>query len=476
MNKQLKGNNMLNKLKQTTLLWTLILAPISHAVNLSNNGLGEVLIYPYYTVNNDFNTLYTVINTTADTKAIRIRFLEGHNGAEALDFNVYLDAYDVFTGALIPTLSTISGHIGQNSTQHLTQDASCTPFLIKSGQEFLPFEIDAQDPQNNDMDRVREGHIEIYEMTTFDGSTVAFADHGTSGVPGSCGSIEGDWSDNGLYDILSDESLVTGGLMGSADIIDVANGKQFSYRAVAIDNFWVAGMGNHTIPGSTVPNLNFSDLHTEMVIDGVVETTMWSSGIEAISALLMKHDILNNYSIDPINDSKTEWVVSFPTKSLHVNEVGPEGATQPFSSPWDGDNSCHNFRYAVWDSETQNENINMGIALCRQTNVIEFLPPDQPVLARSGLLGSSNHVVIESIDSPSATPSGWAKVVFDDALHQMSPWSGVGLSGLPAVGFQVQQIANNNAQPGLLAHYVKHSQLKGTVKPIQINEPTQQGR
>ena len=42
----------------------------AEAVNLSADGLGQVLIYPYYTVRNGpqgfaYNTLLTVVNTTA---------------------------------------------------------------------------------------------------------------------------------------------------------------------------------------------------------------------------------------------------------------------------------------------------------------------------------------------------------------------------------------------------------------------------
>ena len=45
-------------------------AGVAQAVNVSENGLGNVLIYPYYTVNKDvngnsFNTLMSVVNTTA---------------------------------------------------------------------------------------------------------------------------------------------------------------------------------------------------------------------------------------------------------------------------------------------------------------------------------------------------------------------------------------------------------------------------
>ena len=44
----------------------------AHAVMLSPRGAGEVLIYPYFTVNHQ-QTLVSVINTTARGKALKVR-------------------------------------------------------------------------------------------------------------------------------------------------------------------------------------------------------------------------------------------------------------------------------------------------------------------------------------------------------------------------------------------------------------------
>ncbi len=44
------------------------------AVTLNPRGLGQVLIYPYYTANAGFGTLLTVVNTTPRGKALKVRF------------------------------------------------------------------------------------------------------------------------------------------------------------------------------------------------------------------------------------------------------------------------------------------------------------------------------------------------------------------------------------------------------------------
>ena len=101
-----------------------------------------------------------------------------------MSFNVYLSPFDVWTGALVPSVSLINGHDGEPSLSHLTTDTSCAPFLIKSGQEFFPFELDTDlDFDNLSMERSRQGYIEVIEMATFNGLTIPAADHGTVGVP-----------------------------------------------------------------------------------------------------------------------------------------------------------------------------------------------------------------------------------------------------------------------------------------------------
>ncbi len=52
----------------------------ANAVNLSSDGRGQVLLYPYYTTRTDNNgnaytTLLSVINSTPLAKAVRVRFL-----------------------------------------------------------------------------------------------------------------------------------------------------------------------------------------------------------------------------------------------------------------------------------------------------------------------------------------------------------------------------------------------------------------
>ena len=74
----------------------------SVAVMLSPRGTGQVLIYPYYTVNHQ-QTLVSVINTTGHGKALKVRRLI------AADFE---RAYQQFDLLLAPTTPTVAFPLG----------------------------------------------------------------------------------------------------------------------------------------------------------------------------------------------------------------------------------------------------------------------------------------------------------------------------------------------------------------------------
>ena len=76
-----------------------LLSTSAMAVMLNPRGTGQVLIYPYYTVNGGNTTLMSVINTTAQGKAMKVRFHEAYNGRTVLNFNLYLSPFDVWTAA-----------------------------------------------------------------------------------------------------------------------------------------------------------------------------------------------------------------------------------------------------------------------------------------------------------------------------------------------------------------------------------------
>jgi len=74
--------------KYFILLLVLVSCQVS-AVRVNPQGIGEVLLVPYYTVNNGLNTTVAVTNTSEDVKAIKLNIREGLNGHSVLNYNVY---------------------------------------------------------------------------------------------------------------------------------------------------------------------------------------------------------------------------------------------------------------------------------------------------------------------------------------------------------------------------------------------------
>src|SRR5689334_22385875 len=118
----------------------MLCAPRAQAVYLDPDGLGQALIYPYYTVRsvdgNSFNTYLSVANTTPDAKAVRVRLREGLNGRETLDFNLFLAPNDMWTGALVPS--------ADGGAEILSSDRSCTnPPIPEAGADSWKYRLSA---------------------------------------------------------------------------------------------------------------------------------------------------------------------------------------------------------------------------------------------------------------------------------------------------------------------------------------------
>ena len=64
---------------------------------------------------------------------------------------------------------------------------------------------------------------------------------------------------------------------------------------------------------------------------------VWSRGIDAVNAALISEYYENEYVLDPQTASKTDWVLTFPTRRFFVTT---SAAQAPFTAPF-GDPSAH---------------------------------------------------------------------------------------------------------------------------------------
>lgn len=312
------------------------------AVNISQDNTGQVLLYPYYTVRSGFVTSLSVVNTDQDhTKAVKVRFLEGRNSAEVLDFNLFLSPRDVWTASVVDNGS--GGAV-------FSTDRSCTaPALgttAATAQPFVNFYYTGQvaattsDNGGASLDRTREGYVEIIEMgvvtngadaeslpASANGNTVANAvKHASTGTPANCAVVRV----NGLF--TDGLNRPAGGLTGSGIIINTTTGTEFAYNPVALANFFfdpVIGNDLYSDPGNLNPDLrNVTPARSDVFVEGtggvpairtVADWTAVAGGqaIDAVSAVLMRSAIINDYDVS--TGFKTDWVITAPTKRFYVN-------------------------------------------------------------------------------------------------------------------------------------------------------------
>jgi hypothetical protein len=73
----------------------------ANAVFVNADGLGQVLLYPFYTTEGGQDTYINLVNTTNRVKAVKVRILEAMNSQEVLDFNLYLSPNDHWSAVIL---------------------------------------------------------------------------------------------------------------------------------------------------------------------------------------------------------------------------------------------------------------------------------------------------------------------------------------------------------------------------------------
>jgi hypothetical protein len=457
----------------------------AHAVNLSSNSLGQALIYPYYTVNANQQTLLSVVNTTNVGKVVRVRFLEGYNGRDVLEFNLYLSRYDVWTATVFSLGDLPSGSGGDTSLAGIfTTDNSCVaPSLDQGGsffnassgytQGYQPFLNYTYTGGNADSgptsdDRTREGHIEVILMSDVavgseldqfitqvnevppncDGSALATA---TGRVAPTLDPITGDVTD-----------VADGGLFGEASIINVAEGTFYAYNAEALDGFTYVSL--YTDPGTLLPNLTSvndrgspSTATSHLFSNGEALTSKYpgpdpqSRPIDAVTSLFMAENTVNDYVTAADSSIGTDWVVTFPTKRFYVDaQFGLPGGTTAAYAPFEelfgqttAGGSCALVGTVSYDREGASAAPQTCTfcpcapggqpVVCLETNVIRF--QDESIL---GTIRS-----VPSQDISQYGRSGWLNMQLANNNHSLySATNGNVFQGLPIAGFGVTRYVN----------------------------------
>ena len=435
-----------------------VAASAQSAMYLDSSGKGQVLIFPYYTVNAGQSTLLTVVNDSDQGKFVYVRASEGMNDRKVLDFSILLAPHDSWAGAVFALDATSGAHL-------VTDDTSCTAPAIRQsttlpqlpdGRRYASF--DNVNFQNDNgptgVARTREGFIEVFELGELS------AQDAQAAADRNCASFGASGTQ------VSALSAPAGGLYGTAVIVNAAAGTYFTEPSTAIDGFSVTplAIGADLSKGST--SVAGPTIQATVPINGHLQNLDYTvaRGIDAVSALLMAEALTGDFAFDSGSGANTEWVITEPTKSFYTGA----NVRAPYEEMFGKRRamSCMPYSPYLWDREQKgvkptptlppiSDTLRPNASLCYAVDVLQF-----GVLTRtSSVLGSTLNDALAGF-VPKAS-SGSVNLFLGRPSQSASPptsvlpagSSGPALRGLPAIGFQVTNYVNGNVTPGVLANY-----------------------
>lgn len=471
----------------------------AHAVYQDPTGIGQVLLYPYYTVqqsgSNSYNTYISVVNTTTRGKAVKVRFREGKNSREVLDFNLFLSPNDVWTGAVVPADSTTT-----SAARLITSDTSCTnPAIPSAGIDFRNFAYVGANADNAGagVDRTREGYLEILEMANVNNvaplNALTAITHvqpantsDDSARPANCAVVQ--TSNLATTAPAGTFTSASGGLAGTFTLINVNNGADMGGNAVALSNFLLPAnnlLGNYTDVGDENFGLNSGDPVSVVVNTSTTGTTAYLSNfgglatgrVDAVSSTMMHNSVINEFAIDAATLSQTDWVLTFPTKRFYVSTTA---ATTPFTNKFTAQGACELINFTYFNRE---ERVGIGQpgdfspsqgttpdSLCWESTVFSIRSSRSTLTHTatlpanaSGVLASQNLTVFNPTSNQVPVPqNGWAQLSFQgaNALNVGITTAATGNTatnvntgavlntvqnyrGLPVIGFMARTLTNN---------------------------------
>jgi len=421
----------------------------AQAMNVSQNNVGQVLLSPYYTVKNGFDTFFSVVNTTNATAIFKIRFREALNSRETRDFNVILSPYDVWNGGVTST--------GVGATIR-TFDNSCTspdkPSWTSTGTG--GYQVDMTnanfsganaDGADATLARTQDGYFEVILMgvSTMDSdasaNVIEYNAKHVAGVPRDCAKVDAAVSTAGAITTHTANFVAPLNILkGHVTYINVANGTAVDAEPTAIENFAQAKIIYTSSDNQPdLANGAFGARNPgNLINNGQPMAVTAISSQDTVTALLSADNVINEYASG--SGAATSWVVTFPTKHFYADlGTAIDPALPPFAQNFDYDTglgvlrgkSCDQVALAWWDRNEATATTGTHFSpytpgsdsLCYEANVIDF--------NGASMFGAGvNH---KAIDTTGVGTSGWLNL----SLTNTGTIGGADrvVTGLPVIGF-----------------------------------------
>ncbi len=420
-------------------LTTVLGASWAQSVELMNNQPGEVLLFPFFTAENGWDTYINLSLAGPSFQggvAAKIRILDGVTGEVVKDFNIY-------PGRLENWRASISKD-GELRTILRVEEGSCqVQEDLSFGEAGTIIEIPSG-----------VGMIEVYGIGHYGHRNTTCQDIAERWQPG------GAWDTDPSLDIIprpNDRSI-----MGEAYLVNVNEGLAVTYSATALADVFTDF--EHTAPGSSSPNL--SEAEPIAIIDGITHQVVSDEGIDAVAMVLSmnKEFLINDVVSAPSINARTEWVMSYPLArhrnykphDVLVDENIRHCEAFGRKSPGQGEPTV----MAILDSTTgvlawgngQSNGIEFSpapmfpfaAAFCNAVNVVGFLEDHDPILVEN--------------ESPYISPPPGDMVGNESYTLRWGPYPhefpvGSGIKR-PALGFRITTFQNGTLDGGnTLANY-----------------------
>jgi hypothetical protein len=407
------------------------------------DGVGHILIVPYFSTQSGNATLLNIVNTdTVNGKAVKVRFRGASNSDDVFDFQLFLSPGDVWAANVSK---------GPNGLSQLTHsDNSCTlPANVK--REFITSRLNTVDLSGDALaNETREGYVEILTMgdiPSVSGTTsVWFATkHNSAGVAPCTASILESLT-------IADTRLnnPTTGLFANWTIINVPQTTTWTGEATAIEartSTGAAGRGNNVYWPQTADPLTYGqiiansadalfqagdiinaayydlpDLSTPYVISAIGPCPFCQAN--ELSDALAVRQVAGEFLSTPGLSASTDWVVSMPTRRYY--------AAVDYSAELPADKLVTNYNdnvvlnpQAIRAVYFRNDNTEMGSAsnggkayqICVKANAVRFWSREEQSPQDSG--------IVISPGTPTAPPSLCGEI---SVLGVNSPTSPLGAS------------------------------------------------
>lgn len=408
--------------------------------HVNSENTGSVLLYPFYNAANDNDTYLHVSNTTAENKAVKIRFMEHRNSNVILEFNVYMGPYDIFPagiqqqgdGAVVYTndaTCTVPALGTENGNYDGTQVERADGTILRT-QPFVPYQYEGEAVSG--LGRTLKGYIEVIEMGVVD-SSIDVSD---------CAVVSELWTGGAwTTDASTDVTSPSGGISGSQIYINPEKAFAMNVPVTAIDGWAKPETNYHNGPGTLLPTLK-QGISKATVFDGTDYVTLdytaqIDGGVLATSAVLATQSLFNEVQTEDVIKAETDWVVTFPTKKYFTNAAE---ASAPFTEAYDSevetDTACETVNLTRFDRNS-NKTVSTGTfvpegsgidgELCGSVSVMSFHPNSALNVANTTAVDYPYQVGGATIEMTQTLPA-------DD--------NGVTVSGLPVIGFAATRIVN----------------------------------